>query len=361
MTDPGIRVALVPGVERADRETGELIPTLPATWPKYDNAPRWPVVSLCEALTTHWHPDGRCDGRCYIAQHAPMREHGGRAPRLATTAWRHDGGVRMQLLLTDVDAHDKHRPGFDARAWWPEQSEALAELDRRWPGAFVACSRGGLRIYQVLRGSFTIDSLERADEWKARYTAWVGLVSALPWRRAAVDGSTKDWARLQRIPHDTRSGVLQLLPTRGDPAAVGLVELPPPAPRPPAPEQRAYVGPPVPRKVERRLLERLAALLPRQGEGVHESALALGGVLAASHWSTDDCVEVVEVVFAMAGVVREDIGRSARWSIDNARSGSRAYGWPRLRALCVEHREKDKVFNAMQRTIPGLERNQDGY
>lgn len=355
-------VVLVPGVARPDKATGTMRATLPPTWPKYNRVPVSPVVSLASALTSPFRarpfdPRGYADGRCYLMQCAPMRVMAGLAPRLATDAWRHEGGVRMRLLLTDVDATEKSEHRFDVAMWWPKQRDALAALLERHPGAFVACSRGGLRIYQVLGSEFLIDSPERCDEWKARYTAWCGRLDELPWHKAKVDGACKDWSRLQRIPHDTRDGILQELPTLGNPLDVGTVELPPPAPRRAPRGLRAYSGPTVDVRIARALLERVAALLPRQGDGVHESAMALGGILAASHWATDDCVEVVEAIFATAGLVREDIGRSARTSLDNARTGGRAYGWPRLKGMLKGDRaEIDAACNALQHSVPGLDR-----
>lgn len=352
-------VVLVPGVTKPDRETGAMKATLPATWPKYENVPLGPVVSLEAALSGHydadpWDPRGYHDGRCYLMQCAPMHVEDGRAPRLATDAWKHEGGVRMQLLLTDIDASDKRA----SDEWWAAQGAALEAFLTAHPGAFVARSRGGLRIYQVLAEPFLIDSDARADEWKARYTAWCELVRALPWAGAKVD-ETKDWARLQRIPHDTRDGVLQLLDTIGDPSDVGTVELPPPSARASKrPALRAWTGETRACKVGRWVLERVASVLPRQGDGVHEAAMALGGILAASFWATDDCVEVVEATFGLAGIGREDIGRSARTSLDNARSGGRAYGWPRFKGLCKGSADDiEAACAALEANVPGLDRH----
>jgi hypothetical protein len=353
-------VVLVPGVTKPDRETGAMKATLPATWPKFDRVPLGPVVSLEAALSGHYDADpfdprGYHDGRCYLMQCAPMAVRAGHGPRLATDAWKHEGGVRMQLLLTDIDASDKRADD----AWWAAQAPALEAFLALHPGAFIARSRGGLRIYQVLSEPFLIDSPARADEWKARYESWCASVRALPWERAKVD-ETKDWARLQRIPHDTRDGVLQLLETIGDPSDVGTVALPEPAPkRQRRPALRAWTGGSVECRVAKWVLERVAAVLPHQGDGVHEAAMALGGILAASYWSTDDCVEVVEVTFGMAGLCREDIGRSARTSLDNARTGGRAFGWPRFKGLCKGEPEAiEAACNALEKNVPGLARHQ---
>src|SRR5690606_19164356 len=121
-----IMVVLVPGVTKPDRETGAMKATLPATWPKFDRVPLGPVVSLEAALSGHYDaepfdPRGYHDGRCYLMQCAPMAVRAGHGPRLATDAWKHEGGVRMQLLLTDIDASDKRADD----AWWAAQAPAL--------------------------------------------------------------------------------------------------------------------------------------------------------------------------------------------------------------------------------------------
>lgn len=354
-----LMVQLVPGYRKLDKEKGMMVPTYPPAFPARKDAPTGPIVSLANALEDSFSPDEANyrwyrDGRCFIMQCEPWETRKGEGPRLAGKAWD-ERPVTMQLLLTDIDASGKKEPGFDSLKWWSEQAPARAAFLAKHPGAFFASSRGGLRIYQVLRSPFVIDSQARADEWKLRYVAWCRQVGAFSWAGAAHGGAdeTKDWTRLQRIPHDTRDGVLQLLPTEGNPREVGTVELPAPAePTKPRTALRPYTGPVLPCAPSRHLAEAVAATLPRQGEGVHDAAFALGGLMSAAEWSTEDCVWFIVKCFELAGVTREDIARTAELSIRNARSGSKTYGWRRLIELCG-----DSACSVLRMNVPGLDRD----
>lgn len=357
-----IEVLLVPGYLKFHPEKRIMVPTYPPSWPANKSAPRAPIVTLAEALTEtfegekpnmRWHQDGRC----YLMQCAPHRLKSGAdsAPRLAGKAWEKTP-IAMQLLLTDVDASGKKEPGFDSGAWWSAQAAAIEAFLDNHPGAFVASSRGGLRIYQVLAQPFIIDSQQRATEWKQRYTAWAGHVRGFPWVNAAQGGADdlKDWTRLQRIPHDTRDGVLQMLPTIGDPLNVGTVELPGPAPDPkPRTAVRPYNGPVCQARIARWVVEAVAAALPRQGDGVHDAAFALGGLMSASRWSTEDCVGFIVTCFEFAGIVREDIARTAQLSVETARAGGKTYGWRRFIDLC--HGDGPGVCTLLREKVPGLD------
>lgn len=360
-----LTVQLVPGYMKLDKAKGCMVPTYPPTFPARKDAPVAPIVSLASALADSYEPDEPNyrwyrDGRCYLMQHEPWDTQRGHGPRLAGKAWEHRL-VSMRILLTDVDASGKKEPGFDSLLWWREQESTLRQFTLNHPGAFVASSRGGLRIYQVLAEPFAIDCKERADEWKARYVAWIAHVRGFGWQGAAQGGADelKDWTRLQRIPHDTRDGVLQNLPTLGDPENVGTVELPEPAKDiKPRTALRPYTGPVVEAKVMRFVLERLSAVLPKQGDGVHDAVFALGGIMSAAEWSTEDCVQFIVATFEMAGIRREDIGRTAELSVSTARAGGKTYGWNRLVLLC--HGEKqtiDTVCGTLRAHIPGLNRD----
>jgi hypothetical protein len=297
--------------------------------------------------------------QCEPYQPNPRKNEG---PRLAGRAWE-QRKVTMQLLLTDIDASGKKEPGFNIQEWWSMQVEkgGIPAFLAAHPGAFIACSRGGLRLYQVLEKPFVIDSQARADEWKQRYIGWLRQLSAFPWLACAHGGpdELKDWTRLQRIPHDTRDGVLQELPTIGDPANVGTVHLPPPAPNiKPRTALRPYTGPVREAKVKRFVLERVASVLPRQGDGVHDAALALGGIMSAAEWATEDCVAFVVTAFEFAGIVREDIARCAQLSVEQARAGKRAYAWRRFVDLCSGDLQTINTACGTMRThIPGLDKD----
>ncbi len=357
-----LSVQLVPGYMKLDKTTGCMVPTYPPAAPLRASAPLGPIVSLAAALRDTFEADEPNyrwyrDGRCYLMQCSPHPNRPGssQGPRLAGNAWELQPIV-MQLVLTDVDASGKKEPGFDSATWWGQQQGAIAGFLQEHPEAFIASSRGGLRIYQVLDTPFRIDCKERVSEWKARYEAWVAHVRGFPWVGAAQGGADelKDWTRLQRIPHDTRDGVLQLLPTIGDPARVGLVELPPPLVSP-APDFIAYGGPFVEAHVTTGLIARVAEVLPRQGDGVHDCAFALGGIMSMSHWALEDCVQMVVHCFAAAGIQREDIARTAESSVQNARAGGRAYGWRRFVQLCGGDWRADNVCWLLRQNIPGLD------
>jgi hypothetical protein len=213
----------------------------------------------------------------------------------------------------------------------------------------------------VLDEPFVIDSQARADEWKQRYIAWSRHVASFPWLGCSHGGPDQlvDWTRLQRIPHDTRDGVLQELPTIGDAHNVGTVKLPAPALNPkPRTALRPYRGPTQPARVRRFVLERVAAVLPKQGDGVHDAAFALGGIMSAAEWSTDDCAAFVATCFEFAGIVREDIARTAALSVETARAGGRAYAWRRFVDLCQgELSDINLACGTMRAHIPGLARD----
>ena len=370
-----IKVQLVPGYMKLDKERGMMVPTYPPSYPGSRDAPLAPIVSLAQALSADFEaekPNGRWyqDGRCFIMQCVPFQPNPRRSegPRLAgKRAWEELGPITMQLLLTDVDAAGKKEPGFDIEAWWRAQVErgGIGPFLKRYPGAFIACSRGGLRIYQVLDKPYVIDSQERADDWKQRYISWVDLLSRLPWLDV-VRGSPdelKDWTRLQRIPHDTRDGIVQDLPTIGDPENVGTVELPDPAPElKPRTALRPYTGPTQRARVKKFVVERVAAVLPRQGDGVHDAAFALGGIMSAAEWETEDCAEFVELAFHMAGITREDIRRTAQLSVEQARAGQRTYAWRRFVDICRGDLVDINLACGTLRThIPGLDKDAQWY
>lgn len=356
-----LMVQLVPGYMKLDKEKGCLVPTYPPAYPSRKDAPTAPIVSLASALEDSFEgdePNYRWfrDGRCYIMQCAPrkLRANATSGPRLAGKAWE-ESPVTMLLLLTDIDAAGKKSPGFDSGDWWLAQAPARAAFLAAHPGAFFASSRGGLRIYQVLSAPFVIKSQEQADEWKLRYVAWTQSVAKFGWVDAVNGGpdETKDWTRLQRIPHDTRDGVLQMLPTEGDPREVGVVELPAPVAQiRPRTALRPYVGPTIAARVSRKVCEAVAAVLPRQGEGVHDAAFALGGLMSAAEWATEDCVGFIVTCFEFAGVVREDIARTAELSVATARAGGKTYGWRRLIELCG-----DQACDVLRLNVPGLDRD----
>lgn len=352
-----MRVQLIPGMTFEGKEF------YPRAWPVPADKKlpsRQSIVELADALRGEYRPNGADDGRCYIGQWVPNEARPFRLKLAAAQELAE--GVTLQLLLTDIDAAAKAAPGFDVLSWWQAQQPAIEAFQAAYPGAFVACSKGGLRIYQTLAEPVVIHSKDDAETWKDRYAAWLKHVESFPWAGAKVDGACKDWTRLQRIPHDTRKGVLQEWPTSGDPTAVGSVTLPKaPArkvkkPRTKAQQDRApYTGPMVEARVGSEVIRRLADTLPLPGTGVHDCAFALGGVLSQSHWETNDCVAFAVAVFQCAGIDREDIAIAVQSSVGRARAGERAYGWPKFKAaLRGSPAQIAFVCATLELAIPGL-------
>ena len=124
-------------------------------------------------------------------------------------------------------------------------------------------------------------------------------------------------------------------------------------------------GPYVPGTAPKELLERLAAAWPRPGEGCHDAALALGGILAESRWSAEDCLDFASSLFELAGV--KDRRADVEVSLDTRRSGSDAgvYGRTRLREilsmrwdcrdLARRKQNPDRILSDMSKYIPGLD------
>lgn len=350
-------VLLVPGFEFPgnDKET------LPRAWPPKpgDKEPKaLDLVPLSAALRGVWNADGAQNGSCYITQWAPPAAY---PYRLKGEAIKHlQGELSMQLLLTDIDARQKGDKAFDTLAWWNSQQPAMAEFLAAYPGAFIACSRGGLRIYQRLNEPFSMRNSLQAAEWKARYAAWCVLVDKFRWMRAKVDTSTCDWTRLQRIPHDTRGGQVQDWPTVGDAENVGTVTLPEPLPQKKREGTRTpYTGPAVEARVPSIVLKRLADVWPQPGQGCWEAALALGGVMSHSHWSEDDCVQFASALFTMAGVSDRSESQ-VRDSVRNSRErGCAVFGWPKLKEKLVGTENAVRFALAtLEVSVPGLSDDQ---
>ena len=113
-----------------------------------------------------------------------------------------------------------------------------------------------------------------------------------------------------------------------------------------------FLGPFVEARIGASIIREIATALPREGDGAHDAAFALGGIMAGSEWDTPACVEFIEACFSVAGVEREDIGRCARASVEGARAGRPAYGWTRLLELCPAPGLRD----LLKKSVPGLTR-----
>jgi P4 family phage/plasmid primase-like protien len=104
----------------------------------------------------------------------------------------------------------------------------------------------------------------------------------------------------------------------------------------------------------------LASVWPAPGEGCHDAALALGGILGESHWTADAVAVFAAALFEAAGV--SDRTNDVLYSLDTRRAGGEAKGWPSLRVLLAEgERGKaagsagvDAALAALRAGVPGL-------
>jgi hypothetical protein len=135
-------------------------------------------------------------------------------------------GIKMQLMLMDVDAHGKTPAEVDA--WFDSERPKLEALQAEH-GCLVYRSRRGYRIVGVLPRPFEITSARMIVHWKRRYLSWVNYLgraftigTTVNLDKEGIDGLC-DWQRLQRLPHDLRTedGVAEELEVLGDTACIG--------------------------------------------------------------------------------------------------------------------------------------------
>lgn len=104
----------------------------------------------------------------------------------------------------------------------------------------------------------------------------------------------------------------------------------------------------------------LAQVWPQRGEGCHDAALALGGILGESHWSEDDIARFCAALFLATGT--SDRTKDVLDSVATRRSGGEAMGWPTLKAILNEteagkaagKKGVDAALRSMKEQVPGL-------
>jgi P4 family phage/plasmid primase-like protien len=104
----------------------------------------------------------------------------------------------------------------------------------------------------------------------------------------------------------------------------------------------------------------LAQVWPQRGEGCHDAALALGGILGESHWSEDDIARFAGALFLATGT--SDRTKDVLDSVATRRSGGEAMGWPTLKAILNEteagkaagKKGVDAALRLMKEQVPGL-------
>jgi P4 family phage/plasmid primase-like protien len=102
------------------------------------------------------------------------------------------------------------------------------------------------------------------------------------------------------------------------------------------------------------VIDALAPCWPRPGEGCHEAALALGGILADSFWDEEDIARFAGALFLAVG--SKDRRSDVLHSVATKRSGGECKGWPSLKACLKDAARGD--FNAalavLKKGVPGL-------
>lgn len=168
--------------------------------------PAWPgrdvpamAVDVWDAMTRAWPTDAH--HTAYAPATDPPR-------RLSLAGIEQVGGVRMVLLLVDVDGPDHGR----TREWDADVRERVARL----PGApWAFWTRGGARIVYAIDRVVT-----DADDWARWYL--LALVAVAHMTGIIGDPACADPTRLYRLPHATRDGELQRLGwILGAPTAIG--------------------------------------------------------------------------------------------------------------------------------------------
>lgn len=190
------------------------------SWPKHPLDRCEPAITctLLEALTR------RFETEAYLVAYEPTQQNVRLGKRAIESC-----APRMQLLLADVDHHKVRDPDGTERNTTPEEVDAWFESERSkvealradHPGVIAYRSRRGYRIAAVLEDRFDITDDDAAKAWARLTLAWRAYLG----RRygIAVD-PLKDWARLQRVPHDTREkgDEPDELEVVGDPAVIGF-------------------------------------------------------------------------------------------------------------------------------------------
>ena len=150
---------------------------------------------------------------CYSCPDIPHRLRG------AVLAER---AIEMVLLVFDIDP-----PGHvTTPEWVAGERTKIEKLRAAHPGVFAYETRGGWRLIAGwLPEPLTIAREEDAAAWSAWYLTNINLLKRE--FGIAADPSCKNWDRLFRVPRALRDGVVQDLPTYGDPANVGTWTLEP--------------------------------------------------------------------------------------------------------------------------------------
>jgi hypothetical protein len=193
--------------------------------------PRWgalakpvPYLPLSVALTRHFPHDAHT--AAYSSPHLPRRLS--RDALSPESKSRLPGGVSMMLAIFDGDCPASHRASGgtgEAAApdeWWAAERPQLQALLYEHPNLYIYRTKGGLRIIGLLPEPYVLREPVDAAAWSLLYLRWCAYLA----RRfeLQVDPSCKDWQRLYRLPHATRTagGYAEERDTLGNPHRIGL-------------------------------------------------------------------------------------------------------------------------------------------
>lgn len=109
-----------------------------------------------------------------------------------------------------------------------------------------------------------------------------------------------------------------------------------------APASRVAMG-----DVPQALADELGAVWPQPGQGCHEAALALGGILGDSWWNEDDIARFACAVFAASGT--KNRVPDVLHSVATKRAGGECKGWPSLKACLKDAGRGD--YNAALKSL----------
>jgi hypothetical protein len=137
-------------------------------------------------------------------------------------------GVPMVLAVFDVDCEASHKAsggGGEAQAsdlWWQGQMAKLKVLTHVHPDSFAYRTRGGYRLVYFLPEPHFLRSPDDAALWSFSYLTWCAYLAGH--FDIQADPSCKDWQRLYRLPHATRTpgGHPEKREMLGDPRHIGI-------------------------------------------------------------------------------------------------------------------------------------------
>lgn len=271
---------------------------------------------------------------------------------VAPEAFRPDELVAVMMGPCPLGLYAGNRwlMGFDLDGTW-----GRADLETRL-GALpdTLTSKGGKHLYYwlppELEGRDDVSQANDVFRTKAK------LKGALDWRpcaggyfleRGDWDGEF-DASRIRDLPLSAWSA---LAAARAKTAA---------KPAPPCQVPADFVTPDwsdAGRGRMRNIANSLAVVWPEPGAGGgHDLALALGGILADAHVTEDQALEFCYWLWAAADAPAQPSEVLTSLLRRRTSSKSAVFGWPKLRAVLLEHNPQEDVKRALARLaeVPGL-------